>query len=206
MLYGACTNDPLLPVETNCDCTRRNNHFLGLKLLSKPSPQSHKAGDALQSLERCRFGHLCLENGVLRLGLAGVQGLWSVITMACMIMRKPHTPPAVSILAVFPCVLQSWGPTFVRRTRMASLDKPPTSKRQHACPSEIRCMQRDAHVPQSTALSRRLTFHIPQKMQDILEERMAKYARASGHPRLVELLSRHTRDQKDKATLERRRR
>ncbi|CAM9391146.1 unnamed protein product [Pylaiella littoralis] len=42
--------------------------------------------------------------------------------------------------------------------------------------------------------------------QDILEERMAKYARASGHPRLVELLSRHTRDQKDKATLERRRR
>lgn len=38
-------------------------------------------------------------------------------------------------------------------------------------------------------------------VQDVLEERMAKYARTSGHPRLVELLSRHTSDQKDKATL-----
>lgn len=30
---------------------------------------------------------------------------------------------------------------------------------------------------------------------------MEKYARASGHPRLVELLSRHASDQKDKFTL-----
>ncbi|CAM9670667.1 unnamed protein product [Ectocarpus sp. 8 AP-2014] len=37
--------------------------------------------------------------------------------------------------------------------------------------------------------------------QDLLEERMEKYARASGHPRLVELLSRHANEQKDKFTL-----
>lgn len=30
---------------------------------------------------------------------------------------------------------------------------------------------------------------------------MEKYARASGHPRLVELLSRHANEQKDKFTL-----
>lgn len=38
-------------------------------------------------------------------------------------------------------------------------------------------------------------------MQDRIAERMEKYARASGHPRLVELLSRHANDQKDKFTL-----
>eukprot|EP00752_Nemacystus_decipiens_P010330 g9202.t1 len=36
---------------------------------------------------------------------------------------------------------------------------------------------------------------------DLIAERMEKYARASGHPRLVELLSRHANDQKDKFTL-----
>ena len=30
---------------------------------------------------------------------------------------------------------------------------------------------------------------------------MERYARASGHPRLVEMLSRHAHDQKDKFTL-----
>lgn len=38
-------------------------------------------------------------------------------------------------------------------------------------------------------------------MQDALAERMERYAKASGHPRLVELLSRHAKDQKDKFTL-----
>lgn len=38
------------------------------------------------------------------------------------------------------------------------------------------------------------------KMQDALEERLAKYARATGHPRLVELLARYTSDQ-DKVSL-----
>lgn len=38
-------------------------------------------------------------------------------------------------------------------------------------------------------------------MQDLIAERMEKYARASGHPRLVQLLSRHASDQKDKFTL-----
>lgn len=38
-------------------------------------------------------------------------------------------------------------------------------------------------------------------VQDLIAERMEKYARASGHPRLVELLSRHASDQKDKFTL-----
>lgn len=38
-------------------------------------------------------------------------------------------------------------------------------------------------------------------MQDLIAERMEKYARASGHPRLVELLSRHANEQKDKFTL-----
>lgn len=38
-------------------------------------------------------------------------------------------------------------------------------------------------------------------VQDLIAERMEKYARASGHPRLVELLSRHANDQKDKFTL-----
>ncbi|CAB1110286.1 unnamed protein product [Ectocarpus sp. CCAP 1310/34] len=37
--------------------------------------------------------------------------------------------------------------------------------------------------------------------QDILAERMEKYARASGHPRLVEILSCHVDEQKDKFTL-----
>ncbi len=37
--------------------------------------------------------------------------------------------------------------------------------------------------------------------QDQIAERMEKYARASGHPRLVELLSRHANDQKEKFTL-----
>ncbi|CAM9214228.1 unnamed protein product [Scytosiphon promiscuus] len=37
--------------------------------------------------------------------------------------------------------------------------------------------------------------------QDRIAERMEKYARASGHPRLMELLSRHANDQKDKFTL-----
>lgn len=46
-------------------------------------------------------------------------------------------------------------------------------------------------------------FHPPRALntQDLLAERMEKYARASGHPRLVELLSRHASDQKDKYTL-----
>ena len=39
------------------------------------------------------------------------------------------------------------------------------------------------------------------RSQDQIAERMEKYARASGHPRLVELLSRHASDQKDKFTL-----
>lgn len=38
-------------------------------------------------------------------------------------------------------------------------------------------------------------------LQDALAERMERYAKASGHPRLVELLSRHAKDQKDKFTL-----
>lgn len=37
--------------------------------------------------------------------------------------------------------------------------------------------------------------------QDALAERMERYARASGHPRLVEMLSRYANDQKDKFTL-----
>ena len=46
------------------------------------------------------------------------------------------------------------------------------------------------------------TFPGEQKhAQDLIAERMEKYARASGHPRLVELLSRHASDQKDKFTL-----
>lgn len=53
------------------------------------------------------------------------------------------------------------------------------------------------------ALPSRRSVRPPRELntQGLLAERMEKYARASGHPRLVELLSRHASDQKDKFTL-----
>lgn len=38
-------------------------------------------------------------------------------------------------------------------------------------------------------------------IQDALAERLERYAKASGHPRLMELLTRHANEQKEKFTL-----
>lgn len=82
------------------------------------------------------------------------------------------------------------GLTIAQKAAVSRAVAYPIIYASRACPSRCRCI-----------LAWDFNSQQRQHAQGALAQRLEKYARASGHPRLVELLSRHAEDQKDKFTL-----